>query len=171
MTKQADLPLADGFEDIELTPEQVQKWGDTMSLMAWTAPGFRHLFYKMLSYNKGKHVAVFTKKVPIAATDGQHLLLNPDTFFDLELPERVFVVTHEVLHNVFGDVELLHRVKTSGVVPLNNGKSLPFDMQSMQHAMDYRINALIVDSRIGKIPKDVDGKQREPATAADGRVR
>lgn len=160
MTKQADLPLAEGFEDIELTPEQVQKWGDTMSLMAWTAPGFRHLFYKMLSYNKGKHVAVFTRKVPIAATDGQHLLLNPDTFFDLELPERVFVVTHEVLHNVYGDVELLHRVKTSGTVPLNNGKSLPFDMQSMQHAMDYRINALIVDSRIGKIPKDVDGKQR-----------
>lgn len=159
MTKKADLPLAEGFEDIELTPQQKQMWGDTMSLMAWTAPGFRHLFYKLLSYNKGQHVAVFTKSVPIAATDGQHIMVNPDTFFKMELKERVFVIAHEVLHNVFGDIELLHRVKTSGNVPLNNGKTLPFEMDSFQKSMDYRINALLVDSRIGAMPKEADGTQ------------
>jgi predicted metal-dependent peptidase len=152
-------PLTDEFKEIELTPEQKQKWGDTMSLMAWTAPGFRHLFYKLLAYNKGQHVAVFTDKVPLAATDGQHILLNPEPFFKMELKERVFVITHEVIHNVFNDIELLHRCRTSEKVPLNNGTTLPFDEDTMQKSMDYRINALIVDSRIGAMPKTADGKQ------------
>src|SRR6185369_16850225 len=72
-------------ESLKLTPQQVSAWQDTMSLMAWTAPGFRHLFYKLLSNNKGTYGAVPTRHVPVAATDARNIMINPDTFFAYSL--------------------------------------------------------------------------------------
>jgi predicted metal-dependent peptidase len=140
-----------------LTPKQESQWGDTTSMMAWTAPGFRHIWYKMLSetHNNGgsQYTAVMSRDVPCAATDGKNMILNPDTFFEFSLPERVFVAAHEIVHNVYGDVELLHRCQSTGCVPLHDGSSLPFDSATMQKAMDLRINALLKSSRIGKPPE------------------
>jgi len=152
-----------------LTPAQKQKWADTMSLMSWTAPGFRHLFYRLLINHKGEHACVPTKSVPVAATDGRNIMINPDTFFNYELPERAFIIAHEVVHNVYKDVDFLNRCKVAGTVPMHDGTTMPFAMDTMQKAMDYRINALLRDSRIGKAPKDclLDEKI---ATANDGIV-
>lgn len=141
------------YAPLVLTPEQENKWHDTMSLMAWTCPGFRHLFYKLLVNNRGKYAAVPTKRVPIAATDGRNILINPDEFFKYSLPERVFIIGHEILHNVYDDVNLLHRCIKSETVPMMDGTTLPFNNEKMQHAMDYRINALLNDSKIGKLPE------------------
>jgi predicted metal-dependent peptidase len=145
--------MSEPIQGEELTPEQSQQWQDTLSLMAWTAPGFRHIFYKLLANNDGKYVAVPTRAVPIAATDAKNILINPDTFFKYSLKERAFILAHEIVHNVYGDVELLHRCKTAGKVPMHGGKELPFDNKTMQHAMDYRINALLKESKIGTPPK------------------
>lgn len=140
---------------IGLTPAQTSQWQDTMSLMAWTCPGFRHLFYKLLANNNGAYGAVPTQGVPVAATDARNILINPDTFFKYSLKERVFIMGHEVVHNVYGDVEFLNACARSGNVPQDNGQpSLPFREQTMQKAMDYRINALLEESRIGAVPKD-----------------
>jgi predicted metal-dependent peptidase len=147
------------FEVVELDAKQKQQWGDTMSLMAWTCPGFRHIFYKLLVNNDGVYGAVFTKSVPIAATDAKNILINPDTFFAIDLKQRVFIVAHEIVHNIYGDVEQMHRFQAKGKVPLNNGKELPFDNDQFQWAMDYRINALLVDSKVGEMPKNPDGTQ------------
>lgn len=147
----------DPFAPCVLTPQQEQQWGSVMSFMAWTAPGFRHLFYKMLTNNNGKYHAVFTRQVPIAATDAKNILVNPDTFFEFSLPEQAFILGHEIVHNVYGDVEFLHRCVKSGVVPMSDGTTIEFDNDTMQKAMDYRINALLVDSKIGALPKK-DGK-------------
>lgn len=122
-----------------------------MSLMAWTAPGFRHIFFKMLCNNDGGHYAVPTRSVPVAATDAKNIMINPDTYFKLPLPQRVFVAAHEVVHNVYGDVELLHRCQAADSVPMHDGTKMPFDNKAMQHAMDYRINALLVASKIGEL--------------------
>lgn len=140
----------------ELTPQQKSQWDDTVRMMAWTCPGFRHLWYRMLSksHNGGgaPHVAVMTSSVPIAATDGQNMIINPDKFFQFGLRERVFIAAHEIVHNVYGDVELLHRCQSSGKVPMHDGTSLPFDNATMQKAMDLRINALLIAGKIGKKP-------------------
>lgn len=142
------------FKPADLTPEQRNDWDETMSLMGFKAPGFQHLFYRLLCKSEAKHYAVMTKDgCPIAATDGKNILLNPDTFFKYSLPERVFIMCHEVVHNVYSDVELLHRCHTSKTVPMNDGTTLPFDNEVMQYAMDYRINALLVDGRMGKCPQ------------------
>jgi hypothetical protein len=50
-----------GMKRVKLTPEHKQQWTDTMSLMAWTAPGFRHLFYKLLSNNDGDYTALMAE--------------------------------------------------------------------------------------------------------------
>jgi predicted metal-dependent peptidase len=137
-----------------LTAQQESQWQDTMSLMAWTCPGFRHLFYKLLSNNKGKYSAVPTRDVPVAATDSRNIKINPDEFFKYSLKERVFIMGHEIVHNVYDDVALLKRCTQSGTVPQENGTTLPFRNSTMQKAMDFRINALLRDSRIGSPPKD-----------------
>jgi predicted metal-dependent peptidase len=138
-----------------LTPEQKEKWDSTCSMMVWTCPGFAHLWYKLLNNQNGDYTAVMTKGVPIAATDAKNILINPDTFFKYSLPERTYIMAHEIVHNVYGDVELLHRCHNLGTVPMNDGsQSLPFRNSTMQKAMDLRINALLTKSRIGKAPKD-----------------
>ena len=141
------------IETVELTPQQEQQWGDTTSMMAWNCPGFRHLWYKLLVNNDGKHYAIMTKDTPNAATDGKNIIANPDWFFSLSLPERVFVMGHEVVHNVYGDVDLLHRCQSTGKVPMHDGTTLPFDNATMQKSMDHRINALLIQSKIGRPPK------------------
>jgi predicted metal-dependent peptidase len=138
-----------------LTPEQREKWDSTCSMMVWTCPGFAHLWYKLLNNQDGEYTAVMTKGVPFAATDAKNILINPDTFFKFSLPERTFVMAHEIVHNVYGDVELLHRCNSMGSVPMNDGTTpLPFRNSTMQRAMDLRINALLIKSKIGRPPKE-----------------
>lgn len=166
-----DKPL-EPITECGLTPQQDAQWGDTVSMMAWTAPGFRHIFYKLLAHNhnqgRAKDVAVWSREVPIAATDGKNIIINPDKFFKMSLPERVYVAAHEIVHNVYGDVELLHRCRATGKVPMHDGTSLPFRDDKMQIAMDARINALLNESRIGKGPTKIDG---EPCGHYDPEVK
>lgn len=147
----------DALKRIELTPEQERKWEDTSSMMAWTAPGFRHIWYKLLNNSGGKYTAIPTAGVPIAATDARNIMINPDTFFQWGISERTFIMAHEIVHNVFGDVEFLHRCIRAGTVPMMDGTTKPFHNPTMQKAMDLRINALLVKSRIGRMPMK-DGK-------------
>ena len=141
-------------DGLTLTPAQKKNWEDTMTLMAWTCPGFRHLFYKLLSQNKGEFGAIPTTRIPVAATDARNILINPEPFFKYPLKQRVFIMGHEIVHNVYGDVEFLKQCGISGTVPMSDGSTLPFRNSTMQKAMDYRINALLRDGRIGEPPPD-----------------
>src|SRR4029077_8459602 len=85
--------------------------------------------------------------------DGKNILIAPSKFFGFSLPERVFIMGHEILHNMFGDVELLHRCALSGTVPMHDGTSLPFENRTLQHAMDLRNDSLLIQSGIGKPPQ------------------
>lgn len=153
-TPETESTEAEPLTPCGLTPAQETAWADTMSLMAWTCPGFRHLFYKLLTNHKGQYACLPTKNVPVAATDAKNIMINPETFFKYDLRERVFIMGHEVMHNVYNDAPFLHRCWESGTVPLDDGTTKPFDNKVMQHAMDYRINALLRDSKIGKPPRD-----------------
>lgn len=47
---------------------------------------------------------VTADEVPTAATDGINLFVNPEFFMNLDAEERVFLLLHEVMHNVYNHV-------------------------------------------------------------------
>lgn len=144
---------------VKLTPAQEKMWSDTRSALLWHAPAFSHIFYTLLQNTNNKEQAVFTDSVPIAATDGSNLILNPEGFFKMNLMERVFVCSHEIMHCILNHCILGKQFQMRGKVPYNDGKTLEYDQKQMNVAMDYVINAILVESKLGAMPKMSDGKQ------------
>lgn len=141
-------------EACALTPAQEKLWSDTRVALLWHCPAFSHIFYTMLDNAGSKHVAMFTKDVPIAATDGVNLLLNPDTFFKYNLNERIFICAHEIMHCVWNHCGLMHSFQRRGKISYPDGTELPYDQQTMNVATDLVINDLLVESKIGAYNKD-----------------
>lgn len=72
-----------------------------------------------------------------AATDGKNLFFNPEFFMGLTAEERIFLILHEVMHNVY-----------------NHGIRLGFrDHKTWNEAADYVINGELID-RGFTMPKD-----------------
>ena len=136
---------------VELTGAQPRLWGETRVALMWKCPAFTHVLYTMMQH--GSDVAVFTTDVPIAATDGDALLLNPETFFKYNLHERVFIVAHEIMHCILDHCGTGHKLKRTGKVPFPDGSSLPYDHQTMNIATDLVINDLLIQSKIGEYNK------------------
>lgn len=142
------------YERVELTADQAKLWEQTRCRLLWVSPFFTHIFYEMLNNAGSEDIALFTKDVPIAATDGENLLLNPDTFFKYDLDERVFACAHEILHCVFNHCGRNFRYKKSGKIHYDDGTTLPYDAQIANVAMDLVINDMLIDSKVGKFNKD-----------------
>lgn len=76
-------------------------------------------------------------EVPTAATDGKNLFFNPDFLMGLDAEERIFLLLHEVMHNVY-----------------EHGIRLGFrDHSTWNEACDYVINDELIQ-RGFKMPKD-----------------
>jgi len=154
------------IEAIELDAPTKRKWIETRSALLWSCPAFTHILFSMLNPTKGELAAIFTKDVPIAATDGENLILNPEGFFKMSLSERVFVVAHEILHCIYNHCAISRPYRQTGKVKFSDGTELPYDATLMNVAMDYVINDALIQSGIGSFPK---GGCHDPkiATAAD----
>ncbi len=143
-----------GLVRIKLDSTQERLWTETRSAMLVSCPMFSHILYTMLVPSRSTavgEIAFFTDKVPIAATDGYELFLNPTPFFKLSLPQRVFVVAHEIMHCVFNHNGIMHQCKTRGKVVTLAGKSLEYIHELMNMAMDYVINDLLHESKVGDV--------------------
>ncbi len=82
-------------------------------------------------------------------TDGKTITVN-DWFCGLHLDERIFVLAHETLHDMFG-----HHLRAQMYQRRGFGPDLkPYDHPRMQKAADYYINDLLVQSNFGRMPKD-----------------
>jgi predicted metal-dependent peptidase len=144
------------IKEIKLNPTQQKRWEDTKFALSWAAPAFTRVFYEMMA-GQGKDQAVFCKDISVAATDGHAMLINPDTYFDTQkytLHNRVFIGAHEILHNVLNHCGIAFECQKRGKVGYTDGTSLPYDDNVAQRAMDYFINAVLVDSKIGDLPPD-----------------
>ena len=82
---------------------------------------------------------------PTAATDGRHFYYNTGFIDSLTPRETEFLFGHEVLHCVFDHFQL--RAGTR-------------DAQIWNIAADYAVNQILVDNRIGDMPKDDKGKDK-----------
>ena len=138
----------------KLTAQQEKLWSDTRAALIWHCPAFSHIFYTMLQNTGDKHNAVFTDDpaIPIAATDGNNLIFNtgPEGFFKFNLNQRVFIASHEILHCIFNHCGIGYMLKMRGKVAYPDGKSLEYDDEQMNAAMDYVINAILVESKVGE---------------------
>lgn len=141
-------------EQCALTPAQEKLWSDTRVALLWHCPAFSHILYTMLDNAGSKHVAYFTKEVPIAATDGSNLLLNPDTFFKYNLNERVFICAHEIMHCIWNHCGLMHSFRRRGKVSFPDGTELPYEQDTMNVATDLVINDALIESKVGSFNKD-----------------
>ena len=139
---------------INMTAEWKRKWIETRSAVLWDCPAFTHILFSMLNPTNGELAALFTDKVPVAATDGTNLILNPEAFFKYKLMQRVFITAHEIAHCMFNHCALGYQMRRTGQVKYQDGSSLPYDQKLMNMAMDFVINSMLVESKIGEMPED-----------------
>lgn len=139
---------------VDLTTDQKRRWVETRSALLWGAPAFTHILYSLLNPDGDEMSAKFTKDVPIAATDGSTIIINPDTFFKLPLQQRVFVTAHEIMHCVFDHTRLMRQARVTGKVKYPDGSDLPYDQELMNVAMDLIINDILIESRVGEFVPD-----------------
>ena len=142
----------DPFAPAELTPQQQRDWEVSLALCLAATPAFATPLYELLSW--GDHLALFTKGVPIAATDATALLLNPDTFFTFDPGERLFIMGHEILHVLLFHVFIMHELQRTGFVSYPDGVKISYDHGLGNIAADYVVNAILVEGKIGKYNKN-----------------
>jgi len=123
-------------------PQQLKDYDITLTWAIFNQPFFAHLLMAELPL-------FWTKDVPIAATDGFYIFLNPDPFFVYDLQERAFILFHEVLHCVFGDCILNQAWLQAGQLHVG-GEVLPYGPELMNVAADYVINAVLIEGKAGK---------------------
>lgn len=89
-----------------------------------------------------------TDQVPTAATDGLRILVNPEFFANMQLPERVFVMAHEIMHGIFQ-----HMARGKGYADRGFGPDMkPWNHQKYNQAADYIINDSLVNAKVGSMP-------------------
>jgi predicted metal-dependent peptidase len=141
------------FPRVALSRAQEDAWDITRTRFVLTCPAFAHVFYTMMCDRNSKHLAYFTAGVPIAATDGVNLFLNPEPFFKLPLSQRVFVIAHEICHGILNHCGLMHTYKRRGKISYSNGSSVDYNPEIMNIATDLVINDMLVQSQVGaKVP-------------------
>ena len=87
-----------------------------------------------------------TRDVEGAQTDGRRIYYNPDFMMGLKPDERLFVLAHELFHCVMRHPSRMKYYGTTGFV-----RDLEYNSVLMNVAMDYVINADLVENKIGSI--------------------
>lgn len=137
------------FAPCAITPKQQEAITLGTAYLMWQQPFFSCLLIDQMRI-------VYTRGVPIAATDGKSIFLNPDTYCLMKVNERGFVLAHEVAHAVFDHPRLGWRLSQAGRVLYADGEILPYNHELMNQAMDYVINAMLIKSNVGAMPKMVN---------------
>lgn len=86
--------------------------------------------------------------LPSAGTDGVRIVINPKWFGTMSIPERVFVLAHEVMHGIFQHMPRAKLYRDRGLGP----DLKRFNDKKYNAAADYVINDLLSSASIGKPP-------------------
>lgn len=142
------------FKAVGLTPPEQRMWEDTIAACSWIAPGFVHILYTLLANTGTKMIALFTHDIPAAgATDGWQLIFNPRMFFKYNLMQRVFIVLHEIMHEILNHCRLSYAFRLAGKITLG-GKSLDWNDDYANRIQDYIINAILIACKFGEFSTD-----------------
>lgn len=114
--------------------------------IATVAITLKHPFWASLLFDKMK--VEMTQRVPIAATNGSKIFLNPDNMATRSNGEVVFIVCHEIGHAMLRHMERFAYFAEHGF------EGAPFNRLVANVSADYIINALLKDCGVGSMPKD-----------------
>lgn len=92
-------------------------------------------------------VATDDPAIPVAATDGYRLLVNPAGMRPMTLRQQVFVLAHEVTHVMMEHPWMIATYRRRGDIG-----GLPYDDEVAQPSMDLIINDMLVRSKVGEMP-------------------
>lgn len=114
---------------------------EAISAMIGQQPFFAVLLFDLLKIEE-------SETVPTAGTDGRNLYINPKFFKSLTVKNRVFVLSHEVLHVVHR-----HPDRGRGYQDRGFGPDLqPWSHRKYNRAADYVINRQLCDAKVGEMP-------------------
>lgn len=119
------------------------KFDEAVSVLLFSQPFYGTLLMKM------EHVEDRTLNPPTACVTGRQVRYHPDFFDALDLDEAVFVIAHEVMHLAWMHLERMRHYMRSGVGP--DGQQL--DPQLFNAALDFPVNAMLTNAKIGRMPK------------------
>jgi len=136
---------------VALPPELRQAWLETRSGMQWTQPGLTSYLYQTMNQDGGDSVFWFTPDITTLAFDGRRIWANPDYLFALPLRRRIFAGFHEVMHGIMRHCEQLHWHIRGNHPVVWKHHSMPFDKKRCMYAMDYVVNATLVESDVGEL--------------------
>jgi len=146
--------LRQQLKRVELAPDQKALWETTVTAFLWHCPSFSHVFYSLLDRVGSDVHAVFTDdpEIPVAATDGEGVAFNVNTYFGFNLHARVFIFCHEIMHCILNHPILMWRMHLNGSVSYPDGLVLEYNPMVFNMAADYVINDTLVDAKHGKLP-------------------
>jgi predicted metal-dependent peptidase len=109
-------------------------------------------FWSSIFYSKMS--IAFTHDVPYAATDSYYIYVNVPAMMKegWTFEEVTFVIAHEVMHYILAHLVMSVHWRNQSEIILPDGSTLPYDHMLMNCAMDYGINAALIDGKIGKMP-------------------
>lgn len=146
------------IREVTLDDKQTKIWERMRAKLIMAAPGFTHILYKMMSRAGHKH-ALFTDdlQVPVAATDGVVMILQIARIFKYPIGQAVFIMIHEIAHNMFNHPVMFHHCRMKKKVRFTDGSELPYDEMTMQMSGDYLINDMIIQAKFAGVetPPDV----------------
>lgn len=142
------------FKPVALTAAEARKWDETLAACNWVGPGFIHIMYSMLVPRGRTMAAMFTDQLHCtAATDGYQLIFNPKPFFAYTLMKRVFIVFHEIMHNIFDHCGVGFKLRRIGTVTWE-GITVPYVSFLANIIQDLIINDGLIEGRLGEYDPD-----------------
>lgn len=151
MNVAATQPPRAAVTKIKPTKAEDDFLADSKAFLAMTSPFFAYILY-------GEMDIVHTHDVPLAATDARSIYVNVKAMRELDwtIENVAFVLAHEVFHYLLAD--LLHAMawREGGFVPTSIGAvtQLVYLHDLMNKAMDYRINAMLIEGKVGTMPAE-----------------
>src|SRR5210317_187854 len=128
------------------------KLTEVKTAMLLHVPFFASIMLDYMNINVGKFDNVFPphmKGNETAATDGKNIWFDEDFFAKCSLPERVFVMCHEIAHAMWMHMARSKAYQDTGF----DGE--PFDHGRWNRAGDYVINDMLYNCKIGKMPSNI----------------
>jgi len=141
-------PLASSLRLIKPSRQQEKFIHDGLGFLQMTATFWSSLLYGRLPIR-------YTYDVPRLATDASHVYVNPDALQEAKwsIENRAFGLAHEVFHYIRNDLIIRKMMRDANEVPCPSG-ALPYDDMLSNMAMDYVINAALIDGKVGDFPQE-----------------